>query len=398
MSSQIAGSKVPPKRRRNRNDGGLYQRHDHWSCPPIADDGERPEHTCRGRWVANIEVVVDGKRRRKSIYRRTQKEAQAELRKALREKDAGTLVIASMTVGKWLDYWLDNIAAREVRPQTMRSYRSKVDTYLIPLLGRHRLTALRPEHVRDLHDTLRARGLSEATVRQTHAILRASLRVAMYEGKVAANVADLVKAPKTQTEKRLALTVDQARIVLREAGDDARWWLAIFYGMRQGEVLGLRRCDIDLDAGVLVVNQSLQTDTDGTLIFGPPKSRASRRPIPLVPQIEARLRLALHDAPEDPEALVFSNAGKPIQPKSDWRAWRELLATTNAPLPRVPVIPLHAARNSSASLMEAAGIPERLAMQILGHSQVTMTRAYTTADIGRMRDALTGMGNLLALE
>src|SRR5690349_18778055 len=110
---------MPPKRRRNRGDGGLYQRHDHPDCPPPGGDGERPSHPCRGRWVGNVEVMVDGKRRRKSVYGRTQREAQAKLKAANREKDAGTLVVASMTTAKWLDYWLDNIAAREIRPQTL---------------------------------------------------------------------------------------------------------------------------------------------------------------------------------------------------------------------------------------------------------------------------------------
>lgn len=385
------------KRRRQRGEGGLFQRHDHPTCPPPDADGERPEHTCQGRWAGSVEVVVEGKRRRKYVYGRTQKQAQAKLKQAIREKDAGTLVVASMTTARWLDYWLDNIAAREVRPQTLRSYRSKVDQYLKPLLGRHRLTALRPEHVRELHDAMRARGLAEATVRQAHAILRHALTVAKYEGKVASNVAELVKAPKTTTEKRTALTLDQARTVLRAAGDDARWWLALFYGMRQGEVLGLRVCDVDFDAGVLYVRQSLQTDVGGRLIFGPPKSRSSRRVVPLLPQVEVRLRLAVDGL--EPDALIFNNAGKPIQPKRDWLNWRALIdRATQPPLAPMPYVPLHAARNSAASLMEAAGVPERLAMQILGHSQVTMTRAYTTAEMERMREALGGVGDLLALE
>jgi integrase len=230
-------------------------------------------------------------------------------------------------------------------------------------------------------------------------VLKRALRVAMYEGKVSSNVADRVKAPKTDTEKRQALTLEQARAALRAAGDDARWWLALFYGMRQGEVLGLRRMDVDLDVGVLYVRQSLQVDTDGSLIFGPPKSRASRRVVPLLPQVEVRLRLALAEIPDDPEALLFSNDGKPLQPKRDWLNWRALLDLASVPpLAPLPLIPLHAARNSAASLMEAAGIPERLAMQILGHSQVTMTRAYTSAEMDRMREALRGVSDLLALE
>ena len=385
-------------KRRNKGDGGLSQRHDHPDCPPLID-GERPEHHCRGRWQGTIEVIVDGRRRRKYVYGRTQREARLKLDTARRQRDAGTLVLTTMTVEKWLDYWLDNIASRELRPQTLRGYRSKTRTYLTPLVGRHRLTDLRPEHVRTMHDALRAQGLSEATVRQTHAILKRALRVAMFEGKVSANVADLVPSPKTETEQRTALLLDQARAVLTAAGDDARWWLALLYGMRQGEVLGLRRRDVDLDLGLLHVDQSLQTAEDGTLIFGAPKSRSSRRVMPLLPVVAARLKLALLDVPDDPDALVFHRNHQPIRPRDDWQAWRDLLdRATTPPLAPIPQVPLHAARNSAASLMEAAGIPERLAMQILGHSQVQMTRSYTSADIERIRSALVGVGDLLALE
>lgn len=388
-------------RRRTRGDGGLYQRHDHPTCPPLNDDGTRPEHRCRGRWVANIEVFVDGKRRRKSIYARTSTEARRKLAAALREKDEGTLVVASTTVARWLNYWLENIAARTIRPQTVRSYRSKIDQYLIPHLGRHRLTDLRPEHIRAMHDSMRDRGLAEATIRQAHAVLKRALSIAVNEGKLGTNPADRMESPGTKVEKRQGFTLSEARAVLRAAGDDARWWLALFYGMRQGEVLGLRWCDVDLDAHTLRVEQSLQVDVDGSLIFGPPKSKASRRVVPMVPQIDARMRL-LHIAAGSPpmdERLVFHDAGQPIRPRADWQAWRDLIdRATRPPLAPLPYIALHAARNTAASLMEAAGIPDRLVAQILGQSQVQITHGYQTAELARELAALNKVGNLLELE
>ena len=59
-------------KRRNRGDGGLSQRHDHTSCPPADDNGDRPEHRCRGRWVGTLSVKVAGKTKRKTVYGRTQ--------------------------------------------------------------------------------------------------------------------------------------------------------------------------------------------------------------------------------------------------------------------------------------------------------------------------------------
>lgn len=383
-------------KRRTRGDGGLYQRHDHPSCPPLVD-GERADHRCQGRWVGTIDAMDGGRKRRKYIYGQSQREVRLALAAAVKEKDQGTLVVASMTVETWLNYWLDNIAVRSVRPQTLRGYKSKVNQYLIPNIGRHRLAALRPEHIRALHDAMRDAGLAEASVRQAHAILKRALGVAVKEGKLGVNPADRMDSPTTKTEKRKQLTADQAVRVLDVAGDDLRWWLALFYGMRQGEALGLRWCDIDMDSLVLRVEQTLQTDTDGSLIFGPPKSESSRRPIPVLPQIEVRIKLAHHAAglPDwSSTGLVFAGpSGRPIQPKADWQAWRNLLERAE-----VPKIALHAARNTAASIMEAAGVPDRLVAQILGHSTVQMTHGYQTADIARQRQALGAVGTFLALE
>ena len=378
-------------KRRTRGDGGLYQRHDHESCPPLVD-GERAAHKCQGRWCGTVEVIEGGRRRRKYVYGRTQVEARRKLNAANRAKDEGTLVVASMTVEQWMHHWLDHIAARKLRPQTLRGYRSKINRYIVPHLGRHRLPALSPDHVRLMYDAMREQGLSDATQRQTHAILAKALKVAVIERKLGRSPLEAVDPPATHTARRAQLTVAQAQAVLGST-DDARWWLALFYGMRQGEVLGLRRSDVDLDRGVLFVRQSLQTATDGALVFGPPKSRSSTRPIPLLPKMAARLRLALVDG-DDPVALVFHDgSGGPRPPKKDWEAWRDLLAGLG-----LPHVALHSARNTAASLLEAADVPDRLASQIIGHAQVTMTHRYQEAEVERMLQALAAVGNLLELE
>lgn len=387
-------------KRRQKGEGGLVQRHDHPTCPPLIN-GNRAAHACKGRWAGTVEVVIDGKRRRKYVYGRTQKEARIKLTQALREKADGTIVVASMTTAAWLDHWLDHIAARTLRPQTLRGYRSKIDQYIKPNLGTIRLPDLRPEHIRAMHNSMRTDGLAEASVRQAHAILKRALKIAVNEGKLTVSPAERMESPSTETAKRESLTLDQARLVLRTAGDSARWWLALFYGMRQGEVLGLRWCDVDFDKHTIRIDQSLQTDTDGRLIFGPPKSKASKRLMPMVPQIEARVKIAYIEAgqPDQDERLIFNNDGRPVQPKKDWEAWRDLLvASTTPPWAPLPHVALHAARNTAASLMEAAGIPDRLVAQILGQSQVQITHGYQTAELAREADALRALGTLLELE
>jgi integrase len=387
---------MTPAQRRSRGDGGLVQRHDHPTCPPLID-GNRAPHRCQGRWVGTIDVIIDGRKRRKSVYGRTQQIARKKLSEAVKARDAGTLVIGTTTVEAWLTKWLDR-QARKLKPQTMRGYRSKCRTYLIPHLGRHRLTSLRATHIDAMYDTMRDQGLEEATVRQTHAIIGKALRDAERAGLIGVNPMARVEPPGTKTNKRAQLTPAEASRVLG-ATDDARWWLALFYGMRQGECLGLRWSDVDLDRHTITIAQTLQTAEDGTLFFDTPKSAASVRVLPLVPLLEARLRLAWVQQEADTgsatpdDGLVFArDDGTPIKPWDDWQAWVDLLDATGSPR-----IALHAARNSAATLMEAAGVPDRLAAQILGHSSVQITHGYQTSDLGRMATAFEDMGKVLEL-
>jgi integrase len=169
--------------------------------------------------------------------------------------------------------------------------------------------------------------------------------------------------------------------------------------MRQGECLGLDWRWIDFDRHRMKIDLTLQTDEDGTLILGEPKTKRSKRWLPLVPMMEARLRLLWEIEGRPTEGLVFHNGGAPIQPKRDWEDWRELIdRATVIPLAPLPYIALHAARNSAASLMEEARIPDRLVMQILGQSQVQTTHSYQEADVERMAQAFAAVGTMLELE
>ncbi len=375
---------------RQKGYGGLIQRHDHPTCPPLID-GKREAHRCQGRWCGTIDVKVNGKTKRKYVYARTRRAARLKLDEAVRAKDEGTLVIGSGTLGQWMETWLAR-KARTLKPQTIRGYRSQAATYIVPALGKYRLTELRADHIERLYDSQRADGRAEATVRQTHAILSKALADARRKGMMRNDPMAGVDPPTTHKNKRASLTLDQAQAVLTEAGDDARWWLGLFCGMRQGEVLGLRWQDLDLERGILTITQTLQTE-DGHLTFGTPKSDASARSWPMPPWVEARVRLHWIAQGQPVEGLVFAREdGTPIRPWADYKSWQALLDRAD-----VPRVALHSARQSAASLMEAAGVADRLAAQILGHSTVQITHGYQSADHERIRAAWVSMGQVLTL-
>lgn len=376
--------------RRGHGEGSVYQRHDHPSCPPPGDDGGRPEHRCRGHWVGTVDLgVIRGKRRRKTVYGRTRREATAKVQGMIEAKRTYTLVTGTTTVEAWLQHWLDEVCPeRRLKANTLKGYRSKIDQYLTPELGSLRLDRLEPEHVRGLYNKMRRDGRAEATIRQTHAILRRALLVAQREGKVARNVATLIDAPGTERHRRTGLTLAQAERVLD--GADLRWWVALMLGLRQGEALALRWSDIDLDEGYLRVERNLVRVPGRGLVFDTPKSASSRRIVPLPDEMAKAFRLAWERTGGDPAALVFHRDGKPWDHRADWQAWSDRLDAVG-----VPHAPLHAARNTTASILEELGYPARMVAEILGQSDVRVTHGYQSADYARRREALTSLAGAI---
>jgi integrase len=164
----------------------------------------------------------------------------------------------------------------------------------VPALGHHRLDRLQPERVEAFYRTMEQPGLSPSTVLKLHRVLSRALKVAVQRGKLTRNVCTLVDAPSLDRHEVVPLTADDARRILTAAEDDrnaARWSVALSLGLRQGEALGPRWDDVDLDAGTLTVRHALQRQKGAGLVLVPPKSRAGRRTIVLpAPLVDAMRR------------------------------------------------------------------------------------------------------------
>lgn len=263
--------------RRGNGEGSIYQSAD-------------------GRWRGYVDLgYINGKRQRKYVTGRTRKDVAAQLRAAVYARDAGTLQIgnAGTTVGDWLTFWVDTIAARKIRPSTLATYRGYITNRLTPALGHHRLDRLQPEHLEAFYRESEATGLSAATVLQMHRILSRALKIANRRGKVTRNVATLVDAPSVYREEIDPLTAEEARRILLTATGQRnapRWSVALAIGLRQGETLGLQWDAINLTAKTLTVKHALQRQPGGGLVLVPPKSRAGRRTVVLPDPLVAQLK------------------------------------------------------------------------------------------------------------
>lgn len=347
--------------------------------------------------MASVDLgVVSGKRQRKTVYAATRKEAAIKLQTALTAKASNSLVVGSVTMETWLTYWLDVICPeRGLKVNTLKSHRSKVNQYLIPHLGQIRVDRLEPRHIRTMYAAMREKGLSPATLSQTHAVLRRALEVAVRERKAVYNPAAQMDRPQQPKVKREGLSLADARKVLSAAGDDPRWFLALYLGLRQGEALALRWSDVDLAEGVLHIERSLSV-SNGQLVFDTPKTGRSTATLPLPTVVRSRLAVkwAQHLASGGTvDDLVFSRNGNPLHPRADWQAWKNLLN-----LAGVQHVPLHAARNTAATLLRSAGVQQQDVRAILRHTTVTMTEHYQADDLSRKREALAALEATLSGE
>jgi integrase len=362
-----------------------------------------------GRWHGFVSMgkKENGRRDRRHVSGAKRADVVAKVRAIEAKRDAGMVDAAGRapTVGEWLDHWLDNIAARKVRARTLESYRSTVRLHLRPGIGHHRLDRLQPEHLERLYAVLADKGLSPASILRAHRVLSRALRVASQRGKVARTVATLVdplavRRPQTA----LPLSAQEARQVMAAAQtrrNAARWTVALASGLRQSEALALQWSDVDLGKGTLSVRRGLHRVSGRGLVYEEPKADRSRRtlalPAPLVEALRAHRaaqreeRIAAGPLWEDHDLVFAQPNGRPIERKSDWRAWKTLLREAG-----VREIRLHDGRHTAATLLLAEGVHPRVVMEVLGHAQMrTTTDTYSHVLPALGRDAADRMGRAL---
>src|SRR5215212_8606200 len=193
----------------------------------------------------------DGKRR--YVSGKTKEEARKALREARSNADAGLVFDAGkLTVEEYLARWLADSVKDTVRQRTYERYESIFRVHIKPVIGRLKLKALTPAHVRALYRQKLDSGLSPRTVNYIHVTLHKALSQAVSDGLVPRNAAQ-VKAPRPEKPEIKPLSQDQARKLIRtayETGDRyaALYVVALHTGLREGEMLGLRWDDLDLEA------------------------------------------------------------------------------------------------------------------------------------------------------
>lgn len=316
------------------------------------------EKRAKGTYQIIIDLgreTVEGKVKRKRITKTVQgnkKAAEKELIRILGELERGTYIEPSkMTLGEYLDYWRETYAKPNLAPSTLDSYCRIIETHLKPALGHVLLQKVLPMQIQAYYSKALESGrrdgkggLSRRTVQYHHAVLREALHHAVKWRLIALNPADACEAPrpeKTEMEVFNAEEVRQLLSLTRGHEDEAIIKTALFTGMRQGELLGLRWRDVDLDQKVLHVQQTVGRLPKVGFVFRPcPKNKRSRRLI-VLPEIviSALKKHKILKASQELKAekyaehnLVFSTpAGEPLDPSALGRRFKELVRQLHRP-------------------------------------------------------------------
>jgi integrase len=373
----------------------------------------------RVRYRLVVDIGDDEKGRRKQLTRTFDRlrDARAELSRIRHQSTEGTYVQPSkITVNQYLDEYLVG-ATRNRRASTKANYRDALKP-VRARLGDRPLQSITKADVEQLVDWMltagRKRsgkpgtGLGARSVRLTLGRLKAAFEMAVDEGKLVRNVVRLVTPPEYEPSERDTWSQAEVRTFLRAAASDrlhAAWRLSL-YGLRRGEVLGLRWSDIDLKARTLTVNQA-RVLADCKVRVEPPKSRNGKRTLPLDGALvtaltELRKQQARESAahgtlyraglaaldwytPGD-EYVITDELGIPVHP--EWYSDEFARLLKRAALRKIR---LHDSRHTTLSLMEKAKVPISVISKWAGHYDAAFTmRTYVHAsDDDLMTDTTT---------
>jgi Site-specific recombinase XerD len=307
---------------------------------------KRGERSWRVKFDVGRDPVTGRRLTRYVTVKGTKKDAQQELTRLLSRVDEGSYVDPTkMTVAEYLRHWLKSDIARRLAAKTAQRHGEICEHYIIPRIGALPLRKLTGLHIEAMEADLQKNGrkpkkaserdggaaggpLSMQTVKHVHRTLSQALKHAVSLGILSKNPAQTIKAPKVPQREIRILLKEEIPALLRAARGSwlyAPVVLGVTTGMRRGEILGLRWRDIDMKAGVLTVQQTVEL-VGNTIQFKSPKTARSRRTIDLPAftvealrehkknQAEDRLKMGLG---KDDRDLVFTRPdGSLISPNA----------------------------------------------------------------------------------
>jgi integrase len=363
--------------------------------PAVATDGKpgRPTTFYQARVVVGTYTNAAGKVRPKEDSKSfaTRRETLAWANARVAEVEQGIVVPKTkQTVGDLLAYWMEHGVADRVTPVTRENY-----TYTLKHINESPLAGvpaqeLKPDQIQRWYTQKRQAGCGARTLQQCHMRLSQAFKFGVRQGLVGRNPLDAVTAPRSDRKSMETWTVGQVGRFLDVAsgsGYGPIYATLLYTGMRRGEALGLRWCDVDLDHAIITICQTLAL-VDGKRRVNPTaKTKAGNRAITIDADLVAMLRAHKANRPiptVDGSDFVFcTQLGTAIYPSNLMRDFEHWVMVSG-----LPRITLHGLRHTSATALVNMGIPLTVVAERLGHAKTSTTMdLYAHVHQGQHKDA-----------
>ena len=335
--------------------------------------GENIYHRKDGRWEGRYPIGnITGRTKYRSIYGNSYSDVKTRLSE-LRSKPVLSAVSCKSTVAALFQEWLSAIK-NSVKPSTLENYRMKIEKHLIPEFGDIRYDRLTVNQIQSFIDRKLEGGLSAKYVSDIVTVFKSMAKYMNRVHKYANPLTNLIM-PKIEKREMNLFSFSQQKELTRYLLNHMNLvsvgiLLSLFCGLRLGEVCGLMWSDIDLQSGRLSINRTAQRmrcqngNNRTVLHIGTPKSRSSKRTIPL----PSFLMKILRQFQNDDKIYVVSGTAQPLDPRTMQNRFHAVLKKAN-----LPSVNYHSLRHIFATNGIAAGFDVKTLSEILGHSSVETT-------------------------
>lgn len=348
---------------------------------------------------------AQGKRIRKAVTAKTEKEAEKILIEHNYNMQNNNFVKPNtMTYKEFLTFWFDSYVKRNCEKTTQGEYKRIIDKYLSPKLGDIKLQELQPFHIQKYYEWLMAeKKLSPNTIYRHHANIRKSLDFALKQQFITRNTADAVELPKKKDFEGSFYTIEQIQNLqklLKNNELEIPINLAIYLGLRRGEIAGLKWKSIDLINRSIEIKE-VRVRLDKTIITKKPKTKGSLRTL-YIPddllilltnhkQKQEQLKKDIGKEYKGGDYVCTKSNGIIFRPEKISMAFRNFIEKNN-----FPHIRLHDLRHSFATILYQNGVPIKNISETLGHSDITTTlKIYAHLMENSKKDSVNKMNDIL---
>ena len=359
-----------------------------------------------GRWEARIIIghKNDGSPMYKSAFAKTQKSALKQLHQLIDlYRDVDLTEDSRMTLGEWLDKWLDEYMIFTIRESILDSYRAMVKNQVKPFIGGKQIASLTTADMQKFYNKIKKEGrvrehpihgktLADSMVRGVHMMLHEALDTAVKERLIAKNPTNGTTVPKCNYPEKQILGDNQLETFL-EAIKGHEYWCDFFYvevmtGLRRGEICGLRWQDINFEENKLQVKRSVSVKKGGGVSIGETKTETGVRCIQMPPSVAELLKSKKQTAIAEWVFPHFLHPEQPISPASAYRKLKVILKNAELPLIR-----FHDLRHTFATHATQGGVDPKTLAGILGHTNASFTLdtyTHVTSDMQKSASAVVG--------